>query len=231
MVVDEKFYKRLRLFWWVYLVNFVFNILMNLLNQIGFKILNDYRDTGNEPKEFSIKFIKFLVENGSAFAYAILIVSLIYFISMILLRKYSKGLFITAVIGFILTVLNLINVYMMDWKTYTYNPFVSIIQITVTLGTIALSVLFAVSMMKLVKPFSKKITTLWMVYLYMVIGDIVIRLINTITVFLSRSENSVSVQNVIITIVKIYKNLIGLFPILCLLLTVLMFKKKLQVEE
>lgn len=232
MVVDKKFYERLKLFWWVFLGMNVYNFLESFLVKIAYKVLNDYQERGIEPSESKVRFVAFLAENNRILAYIGLAVYLIYFVTMLRLRKYSDGLLITAFLGIFVTVLSIIHTFFF-WNKNANDPKVLILTYAVILGSLALSVLFAVSMLKLVKPYSEDITMLWKIYLWVVIADYVLRIIHAVLISIAapRGEGMEKVLTAVNVIQTIYGYIIIPFEILCMALTVLMFKKKMQDEN
>ena len=232
MVVEKEFYKRLRLLWWVFLGMQVYSFLESVLIKIAYNVLNDYLYRGVEPSEAKVRFVRFVAEHGSVFSYIGIAITLIYFVTMLLLRKYSKGLLITAVIGIIVTGLSLFNQVSYRYE-YIDSPKVLFVMYAFILGSLVIEVLFALSMMKLVKPFSKDITTLWMIYLMAVTADYVLRIMNAgLTILVSNGrEKAETFLDLVSVIQNIYGYLMIPFEIICFLLTLLMFKKKLCKEN
>lgn len=232
MVVEKDFYKRIRLFWWVALGVCLYQFLLNVLLKTGFKVLNDFGDKGIEPSESQVNYVKFLVEHERTFAYIGIAVSLIFFGALLLLSKYSKGLLVAAVIGFAMAALNFIEVFFY-WNKPSYTPGVLIIEYVVLAAGFVRLIIYAGSMRNLIKPFSEENAKLWKVLLWLLVAEIILRVLNAVlTVTLVKDQsNPPTVVRTVGTIGTVYSNAIYLYEIVLLGLTVLMLKKLMEQQK
>lgn len=232
MVVEKDFYKRIRLFWWVALGVFLFGILQNVLLKTGFKVLNDFGDKGIEPSESQVNYVKFLVEHERTFAYIGIAVSLIFFGALLLLSKYSKGLLVAAIIGFAMATLNFIEVFFY-WNKPSYTPGVLIIEYVVLAAALVRMVIYAASMRNLIKPFSESTAKLWKVLLWLMVGDIILRVSSAVltVVLVKKQSDPPAVVRTLGTIGNYYVSARSLYEIVLLGLTVLMLKKLMEQQK
>ena len=232
MVVEKDFYKRIRLFWWVTLGVCLYQFLQSVLLKAGFKVLNDFGDKGIEPSESQANYVKFLVDHGKTFAYIGIAISLILCGALLLLSKYSKGLLAAAIIGFAMVALNFIEVFFY-WNKPSYTPGVLIIEYVVLAAGMVRVVIYAVSMRNLIKPFSEETAKLWKVLLWLLVAEIILRVLNAVlTVTLVKDQsNPPTVVRTVGTIGNFYSNASYLYEIVILGLTVLMLKKLMEQQE
>ena len=231
MVVEKKFYERLKLFWWVALGRSICIILLGLSTQAVHKALMDYSDKDIEPSKSMYAFMLFLIRYAKTISYISLAIGTVYFVTMLLLRNYSRGLLIVAVTGISIEVLDffLLHIY---WGVYPKPTMENILELMLFLGGLVCGVLFAVSMMKMTKPFSEKIAKLWEVELWLVIGGFALRVVYA--VLLVAVRNKVNTPAFVTAVEKIrtfFVNADSLYVIVCLGLTVWMFKGKMEQQQ
>ena len=232
MVVEKDFYKRIRLFWWVALGVFLFGILQNEVLRIGFKVLYDFGGKGIEPSESQAGYVKFLVDHGKTFAYIGIVISLIYFGTMLWLSKYSKGLLVAAIIGFAMVALNFIEVCFY-WNKPSDSTGLLLIEYVVLAAGFVRLIIYAGSMRNLIKPFSEENAKLWKVLLWLLVAEIILRVLNAVlTVTLVKDQsNPPTVVRTVRTIETVYSNATYLYEIVLLGLTVLMLKKLMEQQK
>ena len=231
MVVDKKFYERLSLFWWVALGRSIFSLLVGFSTQIVHMVLMDYADKDIEPSKFMYAFMLFLIRHAKTISYISLAIGTVFFVTMLLLRNYSRGLLIVAVTGISIEVLDFFLLYIY-WSVYPKPTMEYILELMIFLGGLVCGVLFAVSMMKMTKPFSEKIAKLWEVELWLVIGGLAFRVVYAVLLVVVRNKvNTPAFVTVFEKIRTFYSNADFLYAIICLGLTVWMFKGKLGQQE
>ena len=231
MVVEKEFYKRLKLFWWVFLAGTIYSVLESICIQIATKALKDNAEKGIEPSDFKVKFVRFLAEHGKILTYIAIAFLLARFLTMLLLRKYSKELLLAAVIGLFETALNFI-LTAFYWNA-PYNTTTEIFTLILLLALFGWRVIYALGMRNMVKPFSEDTAKLWKVFFCCVIIEFAMRLINAVMTVLvyNRPESFKTIGNIYGLIYSIFVYALVLYEILCLVVTVLMFRKKLEQQE
>lgn len=228
MVVERKFYERIRLFWLVVLGSLAYNVIWGLLLQIVQKAIDDHADKGIDPSKAMVDFSAFMVRNGKIFSCIAIAIGLIHFATMFLLRKYSKGLMIAAVAGIVLEIIDL-YVVLSYWGEHQVSTLQEILEVVIILGGLAVGIIYVVSMMKMTKPFSAKIAKLWEINLWLVVGGFVIRLIYAFSLVIAVNKtNNPAVAERFQKIQNFIGNAVRLYEIVILTLTVWMFKEKME---
>ncbi|MCR5465515.1 MAG: hypothetical protein K6F11_01555 [Lachnospiraceae bacterium] len=231
MVVDKKFYERLKLFWWVALGRSICSFIVGFSTQIVHKVLMDYADKDIEPSKSMYGFMLLLVRHAKTISYILLAIGTVYFVTMLLLRHYSRGLLIAAVTGISIEVLDFFQLHFY-WSVHPKTTMENVLELMLFLGGLVCGIFYVVGMMKMTKPFSGKIAKLWEVELWLVIGGLAFRVVYAVLLVVVRNKvNTPAFVTVFEKIRTFYSNADFLYAILCLGLTVWMFKGKLGQQE
>ena len=231
MVVEKKFYERIRLFWWVALGVSIYSVLWGLILQICRKVLLNYAEKDIEPSESMVEFMEFLIRHGKLFSFILIVFSLFYYGAMLLLREYSNGMLMAAAAGFLVTAASL-AMLLFYWNVYPEPTMKKVLQVVANLAGLALGIFYSLSMMKMTKPFFAKIAKLWEVELWLVLGGFALRLVYAVLlIIIMNKTNTPAFAERIERMRSFYENAKFLYEIVCLGLTVWMFKRKMEKQE